>query len=214
MRLSSKDRNKLIILGVMIVLFALIAVFFNVTRFIPLRWIGIACLAIEFLVLIPVITVRYFKLYGKKAPWTAYVPVLNSIISFPNVPAIILSVFTILAILCAIAAFIPVTVYANLFGQSAMEYPSILMSVLNAMYYFFFFALGIGYCCILHDVRDMSMDSSGEKMPLLEFVYYPLQFLPVINLLGLVSILNYINRLNLRHYSAIEIEKDTDLVEE
>lgn len=213
MKISNKDKDKLIILGVFIAVIAIVAISYMSTRYLPLRWIGIICLLFEFGLVIPYITKKYLTIYGYKPDAKTYVPLLNCIITFPKVPAIMMIICVVIAAICGITTVIPTTVLANVLGDAVVDYPTYVMNVLHVMYYAFFIVMGCGYCSILHDVRRMAKESSRAKTPVLELVYYPLQFLPIINIIGLIGITRYLGRLVMRNYGEVTDQAE-DLVEE
>ena len=78
-KISNRDKNSLLVIGVLIAILTCVFMFFNLTRYIPLKWIAIATMLFEVLYLMPAVCSKYYYVRTGKKPWYCYVPILNII---------------------------------------------------------------------------------------------------------------------------------------
>lgn len=213
MKLSNKDRDNLIIVGVLVGIIFMVVFFYKSTRFLPLKWIGVIC-CIMTLVLYAQITKKYLELYRLDAGVGAYVPIFNCINIFPRSIALLVCVDLAVCAVSALITFIPADVLVHIMNSyTAMNIGDVSLSVLYVAIYVMFIILGSGFCAVYHDVRRMLHAVTGMKRPKSEFINYPLMFLPVISILGLSSILSGLNTLQRYGYHEGELEEETVLNE-
>ena len=213
MSFRKEDKNNLIILGVMLAMIAFIVICYTGTRYLPLKWIGIICMAVMF-VLMAMINKKYMEVYRFDAGISTYIPFFNAISIFTPVIALALCAVLVIAIIALVLTFLPASVLMKVMStQAAMNFGGKSLSVAYVALYFVFFILGAGYCSIYRDVRRMLYNATGMACPKLECVNYGLMFLPVINVLGMSAILTGLNRLQRYHYHEGVQEDDTELSE-
>lgn len=213
MKLNNKDKDNLIIVGVLVGLVALVVLFYNGTRYLPLKWIGIICCILT-LVLFALVTKKYLELYKLDAGVATYIPLVNCMNIFPRTIALLLCFDVGIAAVAALLTFIPAGVLTTVLDtQTAMNIGDKALSVLYVAIYVLFIILGAGFCAVYHDVRRMLVVATGMKRPKTDFVNYPLMFLPVISILGLSSILSALSTLQRYGYHEGEVEEETVLNE-
>lgn len=213
MKLSNKDRDNLIIVGVLIGIVLLVVFFYNTTRFLPLKWIGVICCVMT-CVLFALITKKYLELYRLDAGIATYIPLINCINIFPRSIALLLCIDMACCLVSGLITFIPADILMRFMNShTAMNVGGVSLSVLYVAVYVMFVVLGAGFCSVYHDVRRMLHEATGIKRPKLDFINYPLMFLPVISVLGLSSILSGLSTLQRYGYHEGEVEEDTVLNE-
>lgn len=209
MRLSKKDRDKLLILASMIAFVSIVIFVFHTTRRVPLYWIGLFYMAVT-LICFAAITKKYLKLYGMNAGAAAYIPVINCINTFPKGIAFAVIVSVGLTIVLGIFAFVPAEILLKFMSErAAMNYDGRVMYVFYLGIFISFALVGAGYCAVYHDVRRMLTAATGLTRPKMECVNYPLLLIPMLSVLGYANILMGLNQLQMLHYSELQ-DNSTD----
>ena len=213
MKLNEKDKNNLIILAVFIGILALVAFFYTSTRYLPLIYIAII-MGIAMFILFGVIAHKYLGIYKIEHNYTVFVPIWNCLLIFDRPVALLLVANIVISIILAIINFIPADIFGNIMGiQMAYAFCDriVFVQVLNLV--LMFIIIGFGFAIVYKDVRRMLYDITGIARPKLEWVNYPLLFIPLFNVLGLSSIVSAIGLVQRYGYHEGDVNEEEELNE-
>lgn len=188
--LNSKDKNNLIMAGVLVFLIALIAVFFNVSRAIPFIYMIVAIEAFEILYVIPNVCSNFYKLYGMDCGATKFIPYYNVIAIFDKVLAILTVVVTIIMAMLWYLAVGPMfwVTAKNLSFFTDVQNAALGWAILATIIWSF--VIGIGYLQIIKSVNGMKEDFFNGVTSKAEVANYVLVLLPIIRCYALFNLLN------------------------
>lgn len=188
--LNSKDKNNLIMAGVLVFLIALIAVFFNVSRAIPFIYMIVAIEAFEILYVIPNVCGNFYKLYGMDCGATKFIPYYNVIAIFDKVLAILTVVVTIITAILWYLAVGPMfwVTAKNLSFFTDVQNAALGWAILATIIWSF--VIGIGYLQIIKSVNGMKEDFFNGVTSKAEVANYVLVLLPIIRCYALFNLLN------------------------
>lgn len=214
MHLNRSDRDKIIIVGVLLAIIALVFFVFHFTRFIPLGYIAAIFIVLMFVESI-VISKKYFDLYNVEYKVTPYIPIYNSISTFPKGLSILLIINTIIWVILGLLMLLPGSVIAKLGLDAAMTVNTSIGAFFIFLFILEFLIYGFGYCSILRDTKGMLYEVTGVRASSMDLVYYLLLLVPLFNTLGMTLIITNLNKLaNLNYHAGDVISNEVDLYEE
>lgn len=214
MHLNRSDRDKIIIVGVLLAIIALVCFVFHFTRFIPLKYIAVLFFVFMF-VESAVISKKYFELYDVEAGVSAYIPVWNSISTFPKVLSVLLIINSIIWALLGVCLVVPPTVITKLGLDAALSVNTTIGAFFVFTFIIEFLIYGAGYCSILRDVNGMLYEVTGVHTSKMELVYYILLLIPLFNVLGMTLIITNLNKLaGMNYHAGDTVSDEVDLFEE
>lgn len=188
--LNSKDKNNLIMAGVLVFLIALIAVFFNVSRAVPFVYMIMAIEAFEILYVIPNICGNFYKIYGMDCGATKFIPYYNIIAIFNKVFAI-LSVIALVVVAVlwylAVGPMFWVTI-KNFSFFTDVQYSALGWAILATIVWSFI--VGIGYLQIIKSVNSMKEEFFNGVTSKAEVANYVLVLFPIIRCYALFNLLH------------------------
>ena len=202
--ISSKDRHKLQ-MGAFLAGFILLCVcVFVGTRYIPFKWLGLALLALEILVLMPQVCKLHNEMHGRDVGISAYIPGLNIVQTFTRKCAMATLVVGGLVAVCGVAVAIPSWVFLNVFGEVfAMDYKLYCM---NALYFSSIAAtivIGIGYNHVMTLVHYKNFELFDSRAPYTSLMWRVLLYVPLLRGCGLVYLFSQLKTLQGHDYGAV-----------
>lgn len=214
--LSSKDRDGIVILAVIMAMILLTAFFYFGSRRLPLLWIAGAILLVEVCFTLPAVYKKYHELYNMPASMLRFVPLYNSVQLFPKIVAVMAVLCTVAMAATAIVAFGPPVFVTekNAIGMMNLSYGAVSVLLMECVV--FSVLLGAGYTAVMADVRQMRYELTNRKASMLELVYYVFMYVPFLRTFALFNLYTAMNVLLLngfsvgRDYSRADIEECDD----
>lgn len=214
--LNTKDKESLIVVGALVLMFVFIVVFKHAVRYIPLLWLAVAILAVELIFTMPMVCRKYYALYGGNAGWKSFVPLYNAISLFPAVLAVLISVCLLVIAVTSFVAFGPAVLVTkdNAISMMNLSYSAVGVLLIEAVV--FSALLGAGYTVVMRDVNQMRADMSSGKLSILEGIYFIFLYLPFLRAFALFNLYNNMMVLLRNGYvvgkdlSSVEIEECED----
>lgn len=208
--MTKKDKDSLILLGVLIAIITFIVVVYYSTRYLDFRII-IGIFAILSIISCGMIITRYTELYGVSLGFPGWIPILNGIFAYPRSLAMILVVMIAMIITVGVFAALPADVYLTIMSEiTAMRAKDRMVVLLLLLCNMLYVLYTVGLCMIMHDVKLMLTEATGLKRPGLESVNYVLLFIPLIAVASYGVLLSQINQLKNFNYSVGEVEKQNN----
>ena len=214
MKLNRRDRDNIIIVSVLLAIIAFVAFIFHFTRFIPLKYI-VAIFIVFMFVESAIISKKYLEVYSVNGGIGDYIPLWNSINTFPKVVSILFIINTIIWAVLGVLLLLP----ANVLSIFGLDMALSINTTIGAFFIFTFITefliYGIGYCCILRDVKWMLYEVTGLTGSYTDIIYYILLLIPLFNTLGMTLIITNLNKLRNKNYHVGDVISDeVDLYEE
>lgn len=188
--MSSRDKNKLIILGALIGCILISVFFIFATKAVPI-WLVVGILVfLECFVLVPMVSSKYYEVHGMKDSWTRWIPIWNEIQIVDPKAAYGTLICGILAVLALVASKLPLDVVAKIFslqtmfswGSNCMVFSFIFLAVANLF-------LGLGIMGVLKSVNRRLIEKLNVRFNAgIEAVYCVLALIPFVRLGTLVTI--------------------------
>lgn len=196
--MNRNDKDKLIILGFFIG-FILVAVGLIVgTKRIPVKFIFVIMLAIQYLIAVPRICKDYYEVKGAHAKWDRFIPFWNEITIFNSKIAILTIISYVLLIIGVVGVFVPTEVINNLFGEAFMyNFGDWVLRYIAVIVIANDIITALGYYKVMRDVNVMHQQLIRRAQTVkLEVLYYFLLFIPMIRLISLCFLMDRLNKLN------------------
>lgn len=184
--MRSRDKNNLIISGVLIAVLMVVACFWFGTRQLPLYLIAGVVLLIEVVYVMPSVCKLYYEWYGTETAW-AYVPYMNIIQCMPSAIAISSIALTVLGCLCIVFLKLPSFVH-RLFGENFMiDYADVVPYYGVVMLLIVSILWGIGYIRIYREVKT-ELQNAGVLSAVSNALFMVTLLVPAIRVIGLVML--------------------------
>lgn len=218
--LNSKDKNNLIMAGVLVGMIALAVIFFNISRMLPIIYMFIGVEAIEILYAIPQVCKNYYKVFGSDAGAACWIPYYNVISVFKKPVAIAAIIAPIVTAIVGYLAMGPMfwatkgTI--NLFSEiqyRAYGWFVVCFVLWNVI-------VGIGYVQVIKAVNDLRADfmqTASSKAALADYILALLPLARCYSLLNLVNTLHFMINAGFEYgkdYSELELQEETEMEEE
>lgn len=214
MKISKQDKDKLIILGVILFIIVFCAAVFWGVRLIPFKWIILVTVLTELFVLMPFICKMYYSVHGIDAGIKPWLPGINIISVFDSVIAIATLILGIFVLALAFFVFAPVEMYMNFIPQAiALDFPSFVAGLFIITLVVLNLLLGYGYLRVLFNVNKFLNEFYHARQSRASVVMYVFLFFPIIRVCGLSYIYTSLHTLtNAKFVTGQEVTHD--LVEE
>lgn len=189
MFVNRKDKDQLIIIGVVIAFILISVAFIYGTVMIPVAALATITLLIQCFGVAPAVNQKYYQVNGAEPKATRFVPFLNEvqILSPTLAKATVISVA--IAALIALSMYLPVQIRTSIAGiQQGLAWgynavvAAILVLVLTDI------LLGAGLCGVLRNVNLMLQDELEIRMSRVEVVYYFLAFIPCLRICYFITV--------------------------
>jgi hypothetical protein len=176
-----------------------LAVLFSVgLKNVPVTWIGVGILVMQYFVLLPIICDKYYKAYNNKIGISRFIPIWNEISLFNGKVAVLSLVSYVLLLCVGLTVLIPSSVIDSVFGDYVMfnfyvwvMRAEIILVIFNAV------ITGIGYLSVNRNVNQLHSNLIGKdtKISFVEVVFYVLYFVPIIRVAPVSHLLDRLNKL-------------------
>lgn len=167
------------------------------TRIIPLRYLFLVILLIQYFYTVPTICKNYYAVKGSIAKWDRFIPFWNEITIFSPKIAITTIISYVLLIIGVAGLFVPTETINNIFGEAFMyNYGDWVIRYLAVAVIINDVVIAIGYYKVMREVSFMHQQLIGRaKVVKLEVLYYVLLFIPMLRLVSLSFMLDRLNKL-------------------
>lgn len=215
--MNNRDKNSFLILGLVVGIVALVAFFTFTSKFISPMIVAVISIVLQCLLLKPMIVKQYYALYSSEATMQRFVPVLNEFAIFSK--GIIIGEMVVygLMIVTASVSLIPVDFLYNFMSDSSVAAFSVrcfIILIIEALV--LSIVRGIGFFKVLNDVRQKEFEMLGmtKKFKATDALSLIAMMVPIVRVLGLLYLYNYLNKIvAINGYSA-DSEIDTEEFEE
>lgn len=214
--MNKRDKDKLLILLILVIYIGVVACFIFGTRFISWQVLILIMLAAEYLIIQPEICRLYYKANKLKIGGTRFIPFWNEIVIFKSIDATVALISYVLLAVSLLLLFIPSEIVASVLGEKIMfNYGFIIIRAIAVFLLINSVVIGIGFIHVVQKVRMMHTEftSSSRNFSLsaASFILYFFPILRTISLMGLYSVLNKLVSMN--NYTAGS-KSSNNLVEE
>lgn len=206
--MSQTDKNKLTVLGIVILLILFIITVHYGMSFVPWYIIAVIAAVGEGFIYMPKISSSYHRLNNLDAPKSRFIPIWSEIQIMDPVYAKMCLGSIAISVLCLIGTQLPLEIISSFFSMRttmAWGYNSLVVFICVLIVTNFIF--GFGLCKILRAVNCMLLDCIGEPVWKLECVFYIVMLLPFIRVCALSMLNNKIDTLLNFGYGKEEIKK-------
>lgn len=198
-----KERTTLVAFGY---LFSMILAFFGVVvigDYVPSALIISIVILILYLYIIPTFIKRYYQMHGvgDAIGISRFIPIYNEITILPFGVAIAYVITTILMILGLVSIFLKPEIVASVFGD-AIAFQWANAAIVATMFFIITWSIvkGIGYVSLGVEIsRNLKIITDTRKTTLgdnfLSVVQYVLLYIPVLRAIGLMLMLDKINKI-------------------
>lgn len=192
--MSRKDKDKLIVLAVAVMLILLSVAFYYGTLLVPVGIITAITLFFQCFVIVPGVSKKYYEVNDTEASWSRFIPLWNEI-QLLNPPVAIATIVALsLALVAFIVSRIPLSIIGRIFGVGTMigwgydwiAAAIIFVGVADVI-------LGVGLVGVLRVVNRMIMESLDIRFKATEAVFYLLAFVPLLRVCYFVVLSQKLN---------------------
>lgn len=211
--LNTKDKNNILMAVVLVAMIALAAVFFNLSRALPMLYMAIAIEAFEILYVIPKVCDDYYKLYGMSAGTTKWIPYYNVFAIFSKPIAIACIVMPIITFVFGYLSVGPMfwVTLSNISTFTDLQSRALGWFIVSCLAWSI--VVGAGYISIIKSVNSMKAEFYQSYVSKAEFTNYALVLFPIARCFVLFNLVNSMQVLissgyeNGKDYSTLEIEE-------
>lgn len=190
-KISSNDKNSLIMLAVLITLLALAFVFFNVSRSLPLSYLAIFIIVFE-IGMLPVLCKNYYKLHNQEAGVLRFIPYVNMLSMFPKYATLFSLASFVITLLLVVANVVP-------FYATSIEAMDEVMRLKDNLFSFailagltFNVSLGVGFTSVYKHLLDLKEEYNHGKRSKTELAYFFMLYMPFLRCFALYNMNNVI----------------------
>lgn len=186
MKISKQDKERLIILCVMLFIIAFVASVFWGVRLIPFKWVIVFTLAAEIFFFMPCICQKYYQVHGIDFGVKPWIPFYNMIAIFEPTVAVLCLVCGIIFIVCTFFVLAPVELYLSVIPRGiAMSFPSVVSGLFIIIAVVMNFVIAYGYLRVAFSVKELLNEFYHSRTTKMSTVTYVFLFFPVIRVCGL-----------------------------
>lgn len=197
--MNKKDKNSLVIIGVLLVYVGLVFGLVKFTKFVnPYVLFGISA-ALQCIIIKPQLIANFYKLNNMGIDNQRFIPILNEFAIF-TVPVIRGElIFAALTIVIFGATQLPLTIWAPIFGQAvAINMPFKLMVLGITTLFVSSLFRGVGYIKVARDTKKVikeyySQNGGQYKESIYSMFGYVSLLFPVVRIIGLIDIYSTLN---------------------
>lgn len=195
--MNSRDKNKLLILFILIAYIAITVSFIVGTSHLQ-WWMIIVCIVgFQYLIIQPKVCKLYYKANKLDAGFGCYIPIWNELMMFKPKDSVISLCSYVLLAFAAIALFIPASFVANVFGEHfALNFGTYVIRFAVIAILINSIAVGVSFSHVHSRIRRMEAEFADNGATIYSSMFiYILMFLPLIRAVGLTAMLNALTRL-------------------
>lgn len=212
--LRTDDKNALLIVGVLVGMLILIAVFYHGVRYIPLSWLAIGIMLVELLFIMPSVCQLYYKLYNANIGILRFIPLYNALKVFPGFISMAVLVCLGVIVVTGLIAFGPAMFVTNSNAVFIMNLSYNAVGIILIECAIFSILLGIGYTVVVRDVRQMRNELTHAKVSAMEIIYLVFVYVPFLRAFALLNLYSSMTMLLSNGYhvgmdlSSVEISEE------
>lgn len=209
--MNKSDKDKLVILLVIVLYIAMTVFFIRGTKKIPWYLIILSLVAIEYLVAQPRLCKLYYQANNQQIGFTRFIPFWNEVAIFEQVDAILALVSYLVLALVVILFFLPADTVVSLMGEHiALNYGTYVIRAIFICLLINSIIVGIGFLHVTRNIKIMHKTlTHGYANFSTGIITVVFGFLPIIRTLAVMNLMNALTKLVLfNNYHSDDNEVD------
>lgn len=209
--MNKSDKDKLLILLVIVLYIAMTVFFIRGTKKIPWYLIIVSLVAIEYLIAQPRLCKLYYQANNQQIGFTRFIPFWNEVAIFEQVDAILTLVSYLILALVLILFFLPADTVVSLLGEHiALNYGTYVIRAIFICLVINTIIVGIGFLHVTHNIKIMHKTlTHGYSNFSTGIITVVFGFLPIIRTLAVMNLMNALTKLVLfNNYHGDDNETD------
>lgn len=209
--MNKSDKDKLVILLVIVLYIAMTVFFIRGTKKIPWYLIILSLVAIEYLVAQPRLCKLYYQANKQRIGFTRFIPFWNEVAIFEQVDAILALVSYLVLALVFILFFLPADTVVSLMGEHiALNYGTYVIRAIFICLLINSIIVGIGFLHVTRNIKIMHKTlTHGYANFSTGIITVVFGFLPIIRTLAVMNLMNALTKLVLfNNYHSDDNEVD------
>ena len=209
--MNKSDKDKLVILLVIVLYIAMTVFFIRGTKKIPWYLIILSLVAIEYLVAQPRLCKLYYQANNQQIGFTRFIPFWNEVAIFEQVDAILALVSYLVLALVFILFFLPADTVVSLMGEHiALNYGTYVIRAIFICLLINSIIVGIGFLHVTRNIKIMHKTlTQGYANFSTGIITVVFGFLPIIRTLAVMNLMNALTKLVLfNNYHSDDNEVD------
>lgn len=209
--MNKSDKDKLVILLVIVLYIAMTVFFIRGTKKIPWYLIILSLVAIEYLVAQPRLCKLYYQANNQRIGFTRFIPFWNEVAIFEQVDAILALVSYLVLALVFILFFLPADTVVSLMGEHiALNYGTYVIRAIFICLLINSIIVGIGFLHVTCNIKIMHKTlTHGYANFSTGIITVVFGFLPIIRTLAVMNLMNALTKLVLfNNYHSDDNEVD------
>jgi membrane protein len=209
--MNKSDKDKLVILLVIVLYIAMTVFFIRGTKKIPWYLIILSLVAIEYLVAQPRLCKLYYQANNQQIGFTRFIPFWNEVAIFEQVDAILALVSYLVLTLVFILFFLPADTVVSLMGEHiALNYGTYVIRAIFICLLINSIIVGIGFLHVTRNIKIMHKTlTHGYANFSTGIITVVFGFLPIIRTLAVMNLMNALTKLVLfNNYHSDDNEVD------
>lgn len=195
--MNKSDKDKLVILLVIVLYIAMTVFFIRGTKKIPWYLIIISLVAIEYLIAQPRLCKLYYQANNQQIGFTRFIPFWNEVAIFEQVDAILALVSYLILALVFILFFLPADTVVSLMGEHiALNYGTYVIRAIFICLLINSIIVGIGFLHVTRNIKIMHKTlTHGYANFSTGIITVVFGFLPIIRTLAVMNLVNALTKL-------------------
>lgn len=195
--MNKSDKDKLVILLVIVLYIAMTVFFIRGTKKIPWYLIILSLVAIEYLVAQPRLCKLYYQANNQQIGFTRFIPFWNEVAIFEQVDAILALVSYLVLALVFILFFLPADTVVSLMGEHiALNYGTYVIRAIFICLLINSIIVGIGFLHVTRNIKIMHKTlTHGYANFSTGIITVVFGFLPIIRTLAVMNLMNALTKL-------------------
>lgn len=209
--MNKSDKDKLVILLVIVLYIAMTVFFIRGTKKIPWYLIILSLVAIEYLIAQPRLCKLYYQANNQQIGFTRFIPFWNEVAIFEQVDAILALVSYLILALVFILFFLPADTVVSLMGEHiALNYGTYVIRAIFICLIINSIIVGIGFLHVTRNIKIMHKTlTHGYANFSTGIITVVFGFLPIIRTLAVMNLMNALTKLVLfNNYHSDDNEVD------
>lgn len=209
--MNKSDKDKLVILLVIVLYIAMTVFFIRGTKKIPWYLIILSLVAIEYLIAQPRLCKLYYQANNQHIGFTRFIPFWNEVAIFEQVDAILALVSYLILALLFILFFLPADTVVSLMGEHiALNYGTYVIRAIFICLIINSIIVGIGFLHVTRNIKIMHKTlTHGYANFSTGIITVVFGFLPIIRTLAAMNLMNALTKLVLfNNYHSDDNEVD------
>ena len=209
--MNKSDKDKLLILLVIVLYIAMTVFFIRGTKKIPWYLIIVSLVAIEYLIAQPRLCKLYYQANNQQIGFTRFIPFWNEVAIFEQVDAILTLVSYLILALVLILFFLPADTVVSLLGEHiALNSGTYVIRAIFICLVINTIIVGIGFLHVTRNIKIMHKTlTHGYSNFSTGIITVVFGFLPIIRTLAVMNLMNALTKLVLfNNYHGDDNETD------